>query len=142
MAPIRSSGTPGAASLSGLQKSQLVAGTITYGPSTDVGSDQFTYTIKDVNTGGTATSTADVTVSLGNASSVFNSISGTIGNMNLRGYGIPTHQYDIQRSSDATFPDGSTSTLATVTAAASGVILYTDTDLSAPNPSYYRLAVH
>jgi hypothetical protein len=118
------------------------AGTITYGPSTYVGSDQFTYTIKDVYTGGTATSTADVTVSLGNSSSVFNSISGTIGNMNLRGYGIPTHQYDIQRSSDPTFPGGSTSTLATITAAASGVILYTDTDLGAPNPSYYRLAVH
>jgi len=117
----------------------LSSGTITYTPAANyVGADQFTYTISD-GFGGTATGTADVTVTLGKATSVFNYVSGSSGTVNLRGYGIPGKSYDIQRCGNANFSTTIT-VVATVTAAASGVILYTDT--GAPSPSFYRFAVH
>jgi hypothetical protein len=117
-------------------------GTITYSPGAYVGTnDQFTYTISDGFTGGTATSTAIVIVRLNNATSTF--ISPTMpssGAVALRGYGIPGQQYDIQRSSDLLFTPVNTTTLTTVTADANGIILHTDNDV--PSPSYYRFAVH
>ena len=118
------------------------AGTITYSPATSyVGVDQFTYAISDGFTGGTNLCTANVTVTLGKASSAFNYISGTSGGtVNLRGYGIPTHLYDVQRSGTPDFSSFTDLTPSGIAAAANGVILYTDT--SAPNPSYYRFAVH
>jgi len=103
--------------------------------------DQFTYAISDGFTGGTNLCTANVTVTLGKASSAFNYISGTSGGtVNLRGYGIPTHLYDVQRSGTPDFSSFTDLTPSGIAAAANGVILYTDT--SAPNPSYYRFAVH
>jgi hypothetical protein len=124
-------GPPGNVTLSG--------GMVNYTPKTDyVGMDQFTYTISDGYPGGSATSTATVTVRLGNATSVFNSTSTAVNGVSLRGYGIPENQYDIQRSCDPSFP--SYSTLATIIAAANGIIFYTDTN--APSPSFYRFAVH
>jgi autotransporter-associated beta strand protein len=118
------------------------AGTITYSPATSyVGVDQFTYAISDGFTGGTNLCTANVTVTLGKASSAFNYISGTSGGtVNLRGYGIPTHLYDVQRSGTLNFSSYTNLTPSGIAAAANGVILYIDT--SAPNPSYYRFAVH
>jgi hypothetical protein len=117
----------------------LSSGTITYTPATGyVGADQFTYTIDD-GFGGTATSTAKVTVRLGKATSVFNYVSGTSGTVNLRGYGIPGSSYDVQRSPHPDFSSQVT-VLATVTAAPNGIVLYTDT--SAPSPSFYRFVVH
>jgi hypothetical protein len=119
----------------------LAAGTITYTPATGfVGADQFTYTISD-GYGGTATSTANVTVQLGYATSTFNYISqpDDNGNVNLRGYGIPGHSYDVQRSSDLvtwTTISGADG----VTAAADGIILYTDNPGS--ETAFYRFAVH
>ena len=117
----------------------LSGGMVNYTPATGyVGVDQFTYTISDGYPGGTATSTANVTVRLGNATSVLNPPSASSGTVTLSGFGIPSKQYDIQRSTDPTFP--SYTTLGPVTAAANGVIIYTDNN---PNsPSYYRLAVH
>ncbi|MGO8925802.1 MAG: choice-of-anchor Q domain-containing protein [Limisphaerales bacterium] len=108
-------------------------------PSGYVGSDQFTYTISD-GYGGTATSTANVTVRLGHATSAFTCILPPVGGIvNLRGYGIPGHSYDVQRSSDLvnwttiSETDG-------VTAAADGIILYTDSPGS--DTAFYRFAVH
>jgi hypothetical protein len=60
--------------------------------------------------------------------------------VNLRGYGIPTHLYDVQRSGTLNFSSYTNLTPSGIAAAANGVILYIDT--SAPNPSYYRFAVH
>jgi hypothetical protein len=121
----------------------LSGGNVIYTPTTSyVGADSFTYTISDGYTGGTATSTASVTVSLGKATSVLYPPTVGAGVVNLVGYGIPTHAYDIQRSPDlstwtaislSTYPSG-------ITAASNGIILYTDT-----NPlttAYYRLVVH
>ena len=118
----------------------LSGGNVYYTPANGfVGADQFTYTISDGFTGGTATSTAKVTVRLGQATSVFNSISAPIsGIVNLRGHGIPGHLYDVQRSPDLS--TWSTISLAPVIAAANGIILYTDNE--APATAYYRFAVH
>jgi hypothetical protein len=117
----------------------LSNGTLTYTPpGSYVGADQFTYTLSDGYLGGTATSTANVTVRLGQATSVFNLVTAPVNNtVNLRGYGIPGHSYDIQVSGDLS----SWSFLATVTAAPNGVILYTDTQANT-SPRYYRFAVH
>ena len=117
----------------------LGGGNITYTPVANfVGSDVFTYTISDGYPGGTNTCTANVTVRLAKATAVFNSItSPASGTINLRGYGIPGNSYDVQESSDMQ----SWTTLATVTAADSGVILYTDTNANT-SPRYYRFAVH
>jgi hypothetical protein len=116
----------------------LNSGTITYTPVNNyVGADQFSYAIAD-GFGGTNLCTAKVTVRLGKTTSVFNYISPPVnGSVDLRGYGIPGHQYDVQASSDMS----NWTTLATVTAAANAIILYTDN--SATNsPRYYRFAVH
>ncbi len=121
----------------------LSGGTITYTPTTSyVGTDAFTYTISDGYTGGTATSTANVTVRLGKATSVLYPPTVGIGVVNLVGYGIPGHAYDVQRSPDlSTWTTISLTAYASgITAAANGIVLYTDT-----NPlstAYYRLAVH
>ena len=117
----------------------LSSETITYTPVNNyVGADQFTYTVSDGYLGGTVTSTAKVTVRLGKATSVFNYISSPVdGSITLRGYGIPGHSYDIEVSSNMS----SWTTLATVTAAANGIILYTDNNANS-SPRYYRLAVH
>ncbi|MGO8927547.1 MAG: DUF4038 domain-containing protein [Limisphaerales bacterium] len=118
----------------------LAAGTITYTPATGfVGADQFTYTISD-SYGGTATSTANVTVQLGYATSAFNYISQPVdGIVSLRGYGIPGHSYDVQRSTDLVTWTTISGTDG-VTAAADGIILYTDNPGS--GTAYYRFAVH
>ncbi|HXI70589.1 MAG TPA: Ig-like domain repeat protein [Verrucomicrobiae bacterium] len=121
----------------------LAGTTITYTPFTSyVGTDSFTYTISDGFTGGTNTSTANVNVRLGKATSVLSPPTAGAGVVNLVGYGIPSHAYDVQRSPDMTTwttislgsnPSG-------IVAAANGIVLYTDT-----NPlstAFYRLAVH
>ncbi len=118
----------------------FASGTITYTPVGGyVGADQFTYTISD-GYGGTAISTNAVTVRPSKALSAFTFVSGTIGGtVNVRGYGVPGTSYDVQRSGTANF--SSITVVATVTAATgSGLIVYTDT--GAPNPSFYRFAVH
>ena len=104
-----------------------------------VGSDQFTYTISDGYPGGTATSTANVTVRLGKATSVFNYISRRSASVDLRGYGIPGHSYDIQKSSDSDF--STYIIVATVTAAANGIILYTDTNATNHSLLSFRRAL-
>ena len=115
--------------------------TITYTPVPNyVGPDQFTYTISDGFPGGTATSTANVTVRLGQATSVFNYVSGSSGTVNLRGYGIPSHDYDVQYSATADFTTIA-GTFGPVTAAANGMLTYTDAT-AGPGPRYYRFAVH
>jgi hypothetical protein len=116
----------------------LSGGNVHYTPANGfIGDDQFTYTISDGFMGGTATSTAKVTVRLGQATSVFNSISASSGTVNLRGHGIPGRSYDIQWSANANFsPVGGV--LGPVTAAANGIITYTD-DAGA-GPRYYRFA--
>jgi len=118
----------------------LSGGDVNYTPANNfVGADQFTYTISDGYTGGTATCTNTVTVTLGKATSAFNSISGSSGTVNLRGYGIPGHQYDIQYATTLSNPTWTL--LMTVTAATgSGVIVYTDN--AGAGPRYYRFAVH
>jgi hypothetical protein len=117
------------------------ANTITYTPAASfVGADQFTYTISDGYPGGTATCTAKVTVQLAKATSVITYISTTGGGtVDLRGYGVPGKSYDIQRCGTANFST-TISVVATVAAASNGIIIYQDT--GAPNPSYYRFAVH
>jgi len=109
-------------------------------PSGYVGSDQFTYTVSD-GYGGTATSTANVTVRLGHATSTFNYISPPYGNgnVNLRGYGIPGHRYDVQRSTDLVTWTTISGTDG-VTAAANAIILYMDNPGS--GTAFYRFAVH
>lgn len=116
----------------------LSGGNVTYTPASGfAGTDTFTYTISDGFTGGTATSTANVTVRLGNATSSFTASSFHGTEADLRGYGIPTHQYDVQVSTDMV----NWSTLTTVTAAGNGIILYTN--YSSPQPTaFYRFAVH
>jgi hypothetical protein len=118
----------------------LAADTITYTPAAGfVGADQFTYTISD-GYGGTATSTANVTVRLGRATSAFTYISTPVNNsVNLRGYGIPTKSYDVQESSD--LANWTTISATPVTAAANGIILFTDSNANT-SPRYYRFAVH
>jgi hypothetical protein len=119
----------------------LSADTITYTPANNfVGTDTFTYTISD-GLGGTATSTASVTVSLGAATAVFNAIVPANGVVNLRGYGIPNHQYDVQRSGDPGFSSYAILPGSPVTAAVSGLIIFTDTAPPEGN-AYYRFAVH
>lgn len=131
----------GATSQSGSGTSVALTGggtTITYSPGTYVGADQFTFTISDGN-GGTATSTAKVTVGLGQVTSMFNYISTPVNNaVSLRGHGIPQHTYDVQRSSSSTFADYTV--LGQATAVANGIILYTDTSPSG-DQAYYRFAV-
>ena len=119
----------------------LSGGNLNYTPAAGyVGADLLTYTVSDVY-GGTSICTNKVAVTLGKATSVFNYISGSAGTVNLRGYGIPGQQYDVQRSSNPAFPTGSITVVGTVAAASgSGVILFTDT--GAPSPSFYRFAVH
>jgi len=115
--------------------------TITYTPVPNyVGPDQFTYTISDGFPGGTATSTANVTVRLDPATCYFNYVSGTNGTVNLRGYGIPSHDYDVQYSATADFTTIA-GTFGPVTAAANGMLTYTDATAGA-GPRYYRFAVH
>jgi hypothetical protein len=119
---------------------KLSGGTITYTPPNNfVGSDQFTYTISEVHLGGTATSTAKVTVVLGTVTSLFSYISppDSNGYVYLRGFGVPGRAYNVEYSSDPSFP--AFTILATVTAApGNGVILCTDT--SPTSPRYYRFA--
>ncbi len=118
----------------------LSDGKVHYTPATGfVGADQFTYTISDGFPGGTATSTANVTVRLGQATSVFNYVSGSSGTVNLRGYGIPSHDYDVQYSATADFTTIA-GTFGPVTAAANGMLTYTDATAGA-GPRYYRFAV-
>lgn len=119
----------------------LSGGNVNYTPAAGyVGADQFTYIVSDGYAGGTAICTNKVKVTLGKATSAFNYISGTRGTVNLRGYGIPGHQYDIQYSGDPSF--ATNAVLATVTAAAgNGLILYTDAT-AGTGPRYYRFAVH
>jgi Invasin, domain 3/Cadherin-like domain len=118
----------------------LNSGTITYSPPHNyAGTDAFTYGITDTF-GGTNQCLAVVTVRLGTLTSVFSFISSaTNGVVTLRGYGIPTHSYDVQESGDVNF---STNTvLGTVVAAGNGVLSFSDT--SATNsPRYYRFATH
>lgn len=118
----------------------LASGTITYVPvSNFVGTDQFTYGISD-GYGGTNICKAIVTVRLGKATAVFNSItSPSSGVIILRGYGVPGNQYDVQESSDPTF--STYTVLSTATALPSGVIIYTDNNANT-SPRYYRFAVH
>jgi hypothetical protein len=112
--------------------------TITYRPGTYVGADQFTYTISD-GQGGTATSTAKVTVGLGQVTSLFIYISTPVNHaVNLRGYGIPLHTYSVQRSSSSDF--SSYATLGAVQAAANGIILYMD-NAAPDSQAFYRFAV-
>lgn len=116
----------------------LSEGTITYTPGNNyAGADLFTYAIQD-GFGGTNLGTARITVRLGNATSVFNSIAPEGANVNLRGYGIPGHSYDIQVSSNMQ----DWATLTTVAAAPNGLILYTDTPPQGSGQRFYRFAVH
>jgi hypothetical protein len=129
----------GATSQSGSGTSVALTGggtTITYSPGTYVGADQFTYTISDGN-GGTATSTAKVTVGSGQVTCLFNYISTPTNQIvYLRGHGIPLHSYDLQKS-----PDMQTwSKISSVLTAANGIILCTDTNASS-DQAYYRFAV-
>jgi hypothetical protein len=119
----------------------LAGGTITYTPAAGfVGADQFTYAIADPF-GATATSTNQVTVGLGKATSAFTYVSLPVGGIeNLRAYGIPTKIYDVLRSGDLvnwTTISGSTG----VTAAANALILFTDHNANT-SPLYYRFAVN
>ena len=113
---------------------------ITYNPPANYsGSDQFSYIVDD-GFGVTAQSKAVVNVRLGKATSVLNFISSPVnGQVNVRGYGVPGNQYDVQESSGSTF--ATYTVLATVTAAPNGVVAYTDTDANS-SPRFYRLAVH
>ena len=117
----------------------LVGDTLSYTPASGyVGTDSFTYTVSDGFSGGTSTGTANVNVRLGEATSGFNYISPPVnGTVNLRGYGIPGHQYNIQVSSDLL----NWTTLDTVTAAPNSIILYTDTNANT-SQRYYRFAGH
>jgi hypothetical protein len=116
----------------------LSEGAITYTPAINyVGADLFTYAIQD-GFGGTNLGTARITVRLGNATSVFKSIAPEGANVNLRGYGIPGHSYDIQVSSNMQ----DWTTLTTVAAAPNGLILYTDTSPQGSGQRFYRFAVH
>jgi len=121
----------------------LSSGTVTYTPPspTFAGADTFTYTISDGFLGGTATSTANVTVNLsGPATSIIKYVSlPSPGIADLRAYGIPGHTYDVQRSPDMiTWTTISTSP---VTAAPNGIVTYED-DSAPATEAYYRLAVH
>ena len=116
-------------------------GTITYTPpnnyvTPNAEPEVFTYAIAD-NFGGTNLGTAKVTVRLGQATSVFNSIAPVNGTVNLHGYGIPGHHYDIQVSSNMQ----DWTTLTTVAAAPNGVIFYTDTPPDGAGQRFYRFAV-
>jgi hypothetical protein len=72
---------------------------------------------------------------------VFNYVSGSSGTVDLRGYGVPGKQYDVQYANNPNFsPIGGT--FGPVTAATgSGLIIYQDTTAGA-GPRYYRFAVH
>jgi hypothetical protein len=114
-------------------------GTITYTPAAGfVGTDSFTYTNSDGFLGGEVQSIAVVNVRPNNVPSMFDSISVSEGAVNLHGSGIPSQQYDIQRSGNPSF--ASFTVLSTVTTATNGTFTYTDP--GAPSPSFYRLAVH
>ena len=79
-------------------------------------------------------------VRLANAASAFNYISTPVNNrVDLRGYGIPGNSYDVQKSSDLV--NWNTISLTPITAAANGMILFTDPNANT-SPRYYRFAVH
>ena len=98
--------------------------------------------------GGTATSTANVTVRLDHATSLFKSVSPAADNgdgttsITLHGYGIPGNYYDLQESSDVSFVNPPPTVVATVQAAANGVVQYTDTFPTSGSSRFYRFAVH
>ena len=111
--------------------------TITYTPDTDyVGADSFTYTLSD-DAGGSSVGTVNVTVRAANVSSTITDLVVVTGvSATLTASGQSGHMYNVQASDNA----GSTwSTIGSATAAANGVIIYTDTT---PNPDsrLYRLA--
>ena len=117
------------------------AGTITYSPAWGfVGTDQFTYAVSDgFGYGGTTTNTVNVTVRLGQATSVFNYISTPVGNkVDLRGYGIPTRSYSVQKSGDLV--NWQTISSPSATAAANGLIFFSDTNANT-SPLFYRFGV-
>ena len=103
-------------------------------PSGYTGTDSFSVIFSD----GQLTTTGFVTVSVGvpaGSGPALISITTVGSDVQLKFSGIPGHQYDIQRSTSLTSPV-TWNTLTTVTANASGFILYTDS--SPPSPSYWR----
>ena len=108
---------------------------VKYTPPTGyTGPDSFSVVFTD----GSLTTTGFVTVSVGvpaGSGPALISITTVGSDVQLKFSGIPGHQYDIQRSTSLTAPV-TWNTLTTVTANASGFILYTDS--SPPSPSYWR----
>ena len=114
---------------------------LTYSPTSGyAGPDSFTYVVSDGFLGGTNTSTVNVTVQATTQPSTNNlaSISYPGGTtIILQGYGIPTTNYDVLMSTNADF--SYPTNVATVTAAANSILLYTNT--AAPSPSFWQFAV-
>jgi hypothetical protein len=121
----------------------FVSGQVNYSPPswTYFGDDSFTYTVSDIY-GGTALGMAQVTVRpSGPVTSRIVCASATEGDVELRCYGIPGKQYDVQRSPDTYWTNVTVLTTGSpLRAAANGMILFTNR--GAPSPSFYRLAVH
>ena len=112
--------------------------TITYTPLADFnGAGSFDYTLNDGH-GGTATVTVSVTVSVNNVGSTIGSlvVLSDPTRVVLTASGKPSTAYIIQKSDNGGVD---WSNYDTVTSAANGVLIYTDT---APNPNnrIYRLA--
>ena len=113
----------------------LVGTLVKYMPPTGyTGSDSFSVVFSD----GQLTTTGFVTVSVGvpaGSGPALISITVVGSDVQLKFSGIPGNQYYIQRSASLTAPI-TWNTLSTVTANASGFILYTDPN--PPSPSYWR----
>jgi hypothetical protein len=93
------------------------------------------YTVADsASTPLTASST--ITVNVTNAVSTVNSVSSTGGGVTMTLAGLPAYNYVVERSSSASIWTSAT-TVQTIQAPAGGV--WTFTDASPPNPSFYRL---
>jgi hypothetical protein len=100
--------------------------------------DSFTYTV--AFPGGCATASGTVTVTAVVPGGVAQSITYSAGGVTINFAGIPTYQYEIQRSATADFSSGYT-VLTTVTAPADGLFSYTDTSPLQPT-GFYRTMRH
>lgn len=93
------------------------------------------YTVVDSSSPG-LTASSTITVNVTNAVSSVNSISSAGGGVTITFAGIPTYKYVVERSGSASDWTNAT-TVQTIEAPVGGV--WTFTDSSPPNPSFYRL---